>query len=120
MSAPALPEALLAAWRDLTPRHQALVLALIEALAAEDRARAQHPDAERVPDGRAAAIDALAMRGPAPTPEPDAWLHSVGMFSDNAVMDAIWEAGSRIRAAERDPPSVPPEPEPSPHLAAER
>jgi hypothetical protein len=109
METPTIPPTLLAAWQQLTPRHRALVLTVIEALAAEDRARtepAAPPDQEVLghepgPADYATMIRNLAMRGAAPTPAPDAWLRSVGMFDGNPQMDEIWEAGRRIREAER-------------------
>src|SRR5437667_6050869 len=105
MKTPLVPPTLLAAWQDLTPRHQALLLAMIRVLADEDRvsARPSAPTDQGVPDQEGAAanfatmIHNLAMRGPAPTPAPDAWLHSVGMFDGNPGMDEIWDAGRRIR-----------------------
>ncbi|HMA36453.1 MAG TPA: hypothetical protein VKY74_18495 [Chloroflexia bacterium] len=109
MDTPPLPPTLLAAWRELTPRHQALVLTMMQALAAEDRGGAPEPD-PAIPDAPAPAtapadlatmIRQLAMQGPPPAPDPLAWLRSVGMFDGDPSMDGIWEAGRRIREAER-------------------
>src|SRR5690242_2867330 len=104
-----LPPTLVDAWQDLTPRHQALLLTMIKTLADEDRAPAENPAADdKVPSIRelapadfATMIQNLALQGPPPTPAPDAWVGSVGMFDGNPAMDDIWEAGRQIREAER-------------------
>ncbi len=65
---------------------------LLEAL--EDLDAGQSPPAE-------SATAMLAMTGPPPARSDRDWHKTIGMFADDPVMDAILEAGHRIREAER-------------------
>ena len=52
---------------------------------------------------RRRSIAALAMRGVPRPPARDSWRRTVGRFEGDAEMQAIWEAGRRIREADRLP-----------------
>ena len=77
---------LLAAWVQLTPQHQTLVLSLVQSLAAEDVVSGK-PESETVDRMIVAAV--LARLTSLPPPAPDTWQQTVGMFGDDPILHEI-------------------------------
>ncbi len=103
---------LVAAWVQLTPYHQTLVLSLAQALAAEDVTQLDSEsgspagpvlgEAISVSDTDSMIVAAvLARLTSLPQPAPDAWQQTVGMFGDDPILREITDEGARLRAANR-------------------
>ncbi len=86
---------LLAAWVQLTPQHQTLVLNLAQTLAAEDVANS-NSDSKTV--DRMIVAAALACLTSLPPPAPHAWQQTVGMFGDDPIFREITDEAARLRA----------------------
>ena len=89
---------LLAAWVQLTPQHQTLVLNLAQTLASEDVANG-NPDPKTVDSMIVSTI--LARLTSLPSPAPDAWQQTVGMFDGDPILREITDEAARLRAEER-------------------
>jgi len=111
---PALEQEVLALWPTLSTQERTLWLRVFDTLLPQD-ATLRAALAIGEPDGPAdsvgteddavrspqAAIERLALQGsPPPRPYRD-WQATIGMFANDPIMDAILDAGRRIREAER-------------------